>query len=210
MEGGQGEPRSIRARNCAFDEELKTGPRTWTRGWKGSQGPEEWGPGKGGGQVPDPLHRFAWAPACVRHMCTHAHTCTQDSHFSQSCLSNSPTRASLGPGGRRGPPCPRNLTRTPNNPNLLTQAAQETNQETGPCQHRGWPKEGPPDSWAPQIPQASRSTPSIAQGEKLPRLQLSHLPGGSRHSVAAPDPRIPSQPASPGGLVQPLAARAET
>lgn len=160
--------------------------------------------------MPDPLHRFAWAPACVRHMCTHAHTCTQDSHFSQSCLSNSPTRASLAPGGRRGPPCPRNLTRTPNNPNLLTQAAQETNQETGPCQHRGWPKEGTPDSWAPQIPQASPSTPSIAQGEKLPRLQLSHLPGGSRHSVAAPDPRIPSQPASPGGLVQPLAARAET
>lgn len=138
-EGGQGEPRSIRARNCAFDEELKTGPRTWTRSWRGSQGPEEWGPGKGGRQVPDPLHRFAWAPACVRHMCTHAHTRTQDSHFSQSCLSNSPTRASVGPGGRGGPPCPRNLARTPNNPSLLTQAAQETKQETSP----GQPRDGP-------------------------------------------------------------------
>lgn len=40
-------PPSIWARNCAFDEELKTGPRTWTRGWRGSQGPEEWGLGKG-------------------------------------------------------------------------------------------------------------------------------------------------------------------
>ena len=156
--------------------------------------------------MPDPLHRFAWAPACVQHMCTLAHTRTQDSHFSQSCLSNSPTRASVGPGGRGGPPCPRNLARTANNPRLLTQAAQETNQETstGEGLRRARLTAGLPKSHRPV------STPSIAQGEKLPRLQLSHLPGGSRHSGAAPDPRIPSQPASPGGLVQPLAAPAET
>ena len=85
------------------------------------------GPGEGRQAGARPAAQVCLGP-CLR--AAHAHTRTQDSHFSQSCLSNSPTRASVGPGGRGGPPCPRNLARTPNKPSLLTQAAQETNQKT--------------------------------------------------------------------------------
>lgn len=168
------------------------------------------GPGEGRRAGARPAAQVCLGP-CLRaahvNTCTHMHT--RLTLFTELPVKQ-PNQGLSGTWRQRGTTLsqkPNKNSQQPKPPNPGSSGNQPGDR---PLPAQGTAQEGPPDSWAPQIPQASPSTPSIAQGEKLPRLQLSHLPGGSRHSVAAPDPRIPSQPASPGGLVQPLAALAET
>lgn len=144
--------------------------------------------------MPDTLRKFAWGPCLgAAHVstCTHMHRLK----LSQSCLSNSQTRASMGPGGRGGPPCHRKLEGTPDNPSLQAQAAQETTRDR-PCQQ---PREGPPDSWAPEIPWPVLTLQQRPKEKSFPGCSCHICLGGRRHSGAAPDPKIPSQPVGPEG-----------
>lgn len=150
-------------------------------------------------------------PELVQHRYVHRCRLT----LPRSCLSNSPTRlSSVGPGGRGGPPCPRNPAGTPDNPSLPKPGSSGIHQKMiAPASTEDSLKRvPPPNSWAPQIPQASPNTPATPKEKSFPGCSCHICLEGRRHSRAAPDPRIPSQPAGPGGWrpVQPLAAQGET
>lgn len=153
-------------------------------------------PRKGGRQVPDPLRKFALGSClCVAHVYTCTHTQT---HTFTKLPVKQPNQGLNGTWRQKRTTLSQKTSRNSRQPQPGTQAAQESTRRH-PRQAEKTTREGPPDSWAPQIPQASPNTPATPKEKSLPGCSCHICLGGRRHSGAAPDPRIPSQPASPGG-----------